>query len=207
MNPVMRIQLLALSTSLLLCACSPGGSMDTAPETGAAETAMPTTSPTPADPRAPSDDAAPPVAPTPANPRSTTPATDAVTASDGAVNDTIESILGDHTKYQAVINGLQSAVQAGDSAAVAALAHYPIDVDIDGKTITLKNETEFVSRYKEFMTPDIGKAIVETEYADLFVNYKGVMFGSGQAWINGLCRDSQCKAFDVKLVTLQHAPG
>jgi hypothetical protein len=32
------------------------------------------------------------------------------------------------------------------------------------------------------------------------------MFGRGQAWINGICKDDKCNAFDVKLVALQHGP-
>lgn len=101
---------------------------------------------------------------------------------------------------------MQTAVAADDAAKVASLVHYPISVDIDGKNTILKTEQDFVTRYKEFMTPDIQKTIVETKYGELFVNYKGVMFGNGQAWINGICKDKECQAFDVKLVTLQHGP-
>ena len=191
----MKIRLLGVSIGLLLCACNP--SKDKEAEA---------TTPAPATIDAPATASEAPAA----SSEATTPVPNAtaaaVSATDQAVNDSIDNNLGDHTRYQAVIQQLQAAVAAGDAAKVAALAQYPFSVDIGGKATVLKNEQEFVARYQEFMTPDISKAIVDTKYADLFVNYKGVMFGNGQAWINGICKDDQCKAFDVKLVTLQHGP-
>ena len=191
----MKIRLLGVSIGLLLCACNP--SKDKEAEA---------TTPAPATIDAPATASEAPAA----SSEATTPVPNAtaaaVSATDQAVNDSIDNNLGDHTRYQAVIQQLQTAVAAGDAAKVAALAQYPFSVDIGGKATVLKNEQEFVARYQEFMTPDISKAIVGTKYADLFVNYKGVMFGNGQAWINGICKDDQCKAFDVKLVTLQHGP-
>lgn len=191
----MKIRLLGVSIGLLLCACNP--SKDKEAEA---------TTPAPATIDAPATASEAPAA----SSEATTPVPNAtaaaVSATDQAVNDSIDNNLGDHTRYQAVIQQLQAAVAAGDAAKVAALAQYPFSVDIGGKATVLKNEQEFVARYQEFMTPDISKAIVDTKYADLLVNYKGVMFGNGQAWINGICKDDQCKAFDVKLVTLQHGP-
>lgn len=191
----MKIRLLSVSIGLLLCACNPSKDKE-------AEAVAPAPAPIDAPATASEAPAASSEAITPVP--DATPAV--VSATDQAVNDSIDSNLGDHTRYQAVIQQLQAAVAAGDAAKVAALAQYPFSVDIGGKATVLKNEQEFVARYQEFMTPDISKAIVDTKYADLFVNYKGVMFGNGQAWINGICKDDQCKAFDVKLVTLQHGP-
>lgn len=127
-------------------------------------------------------------------------------AGDKAVSDAIDNNLGDHEKYQAVIKALQNAVAAADAASVAALVDYPISVEIDGKATIIKDERDFVARYKGFMTAQIANAIVATKYSDLLVNSKGVMFGQGQAWLNGICKDDACKALDVKLVTLQPSP-
>jgi hypothetical protein len=189
------------ATTLLLGACTqaPAPALpDTATPDAPAPPAAVDASP-PATSPAPADMAAATAAPI-------TSSADAPSDTDATVNAAIDAALGDHTRYQPVIAGLQAAVAAGDGAAVARLAHYPFGVSIGGKDVVLRNEKEFVSRYPEFMTPDIRDAIVGTKYADLFVNYKGVMFGSGQAWINGICKDDACKDFDVKLVTLQPGP-
>jgi len=200
----MKNRLLSVSISLLLCACSPSSDRETAqPAAAPADSPVAASdAPAPATP-APTSTAAMPTVP--ATPGAQAAANDPA-AGDQAVNDSIDANLGDHAKYQAAIRDLQSAVAAGDAARVASLAQYPFSVDIGGKATVLKDEQGFAARYQDFMTPDISKAIVETKYADLFVNYKGVMFGSGQAWLNGICKDNECKAFDVKLVALQHGP-
>ena len=54
-------------------------------------------------------------------------------------------------------------------------------------------------------TPAIAETIKRQKYSQLMVNYKGVMFGNGEAWVNGICRDNACKDVDVRVVALQ--PG
>jgi len=207
----LRLFAIAIASATLLNACGAGAPADIAKEpanpTPATTDAADVTTPAPPDTATP-----PPVIPTGAKQTAgaasqappATPGGD--TAADTAVDDAIDSSLGDHQRYRPVIDAFQAAVAADDAAKVAALVHYPIGVDIDGKPVVMKNEQEFVARYAQFMTPDIRDAIVGTKYADLFVNYKGIMFGSGQAWINGICKDDRCKEFEAKVVTLQHGP-
>lgn len=205
----MKSILLAVPILLLACACSAQAPADPAAAADATPAGVPADAAV-----APTDTATPPAA-APAEPEATAPAVAASPAADAAadaaaeqaVNNAIDSTLGDHTRYKPVIQALQSAVAAGDAAQVAALARYPITVTINGRSTVLHDEKAFIARYPEFMTPDIRDAIVGTKYGDLFVNYQGVMFGRGQAWINGICRDDQCKEFEVKLVTLQPFSG
>lgn len=124
---------------------------------------------------------------------------------DDAVNKSIDDVLGDHSKYEPVIHAFQQAVASGDKQGVAALVDYPISVNIDGKATSIKDAASFVADYDKFMSPAMTKAISGQKYADLFVNDKGVMFGNGEAWINGVCGDDACKQMDVKVVALQ--PG
>ncbi|AKC87945.1 hypothetical protein WQ53_15380 [Pseudoxanthomonas suwonensis] len=205
--------LLAVSILLLACACRAQAPADAAPAAGPAAEAAPAGVPADAV-AAPADTATPP-ATTPAQAEATAPAAAANPAAEAAtdaageqaVNHAIDATLGDHTRYKPVIQALQSAVAAGDAAQVAALARYPFNVTINGRPTVLHDEKAFIARYPEFMTPEIRDAIVGTKYGDLFVNYQGVMFGRGQAWINGLCHDDKCKEFEVKLVTLQPFSG
>jgi len=127
-------------------------------------------------------------------------------ADENEVNQTIDQQLGDHTKYQAVIEALQTAVAAGDAAGVAALVDYPIGVEVNGKETNIKTPKAFEEHYAGIVTPAIAKVITEQKYEDLFVNYKGIMFGDGQVWISGICRDDACKEFDAKIETIQSGP-
>ena len=120
-----------------------------------------------------------------------------------AVNQAIDEVLGDHVRYEAVIRQLQRAVAANDTAAVAALVNYPFVTVRDGESLRVADAEAFVRDYDRIMTPPIAEAIKRQRYSELMVNYKGVMFGNGEAWVNGICRDDACKNVDVRVVALQ----
>ena len=124
-------------------------------------------------------------------------------AQDRTTNQAIDENLGDHTKYEAVITTFQKAVADHDAAGVAALVQYPIGLKVNGKEMHIKSAQAFAEHYDGIMTPSITKVVAGQKYEDLFVNYKGIMFGSGQVWINGICEDNACKKFDAKVVTIQ----
>jgi hypothetical protein len=63
------------------------------------------------------------------------------------VDQSIDRLLGDHTKYQTAIFTLQKAVGRHDRKGVAQLVSYPIKVRINGKESTIRNEEEFVRNY------------------------------------------------------------
>ena len=120
-----------------------------------------------------------------------------------AVNQAIDEALGDHVRYEAVIRQLQQAVAANDAAAVAALVDYPFATVRDGQPLKIADAEAFVRDYDRILTPPIADAIKRQRYSELMVNYKGVMFGNGEAWVNGICRDDACKNVDVRVVALQ----
>lgn len=130
-----------------------------------------------------------------------TPAIDDYTA----INASIDRLLGDHVKYQAVIEAYQQAVTRGDKAAVAALVAYPFKADFGGNKTTIKDPQVFQRDYDRIITPAIARAIQAQKYPELMVNGKGVMFGSGQTWINGVCKEgsADCSEFEVKVVAIQ----
>ena len=120
-----------------------------------------------------------------------------------AVNQAIDEVLGDHVRYEAVIRQLQRAVAANDTAAVAALVNYPFVTVRDGESLRVADAEAFVREYDRIMTPPIAEAIKRQKYSQLMVNYKGVMFGNGEACVNGICKDDACKDVDVRVVALQ----
>ena len=128
-------------------------------------------------------------------------------ADDSATNGAIDNAFGEHARYEAVILSLQKAVAAHDPATVAGLVSYPISVTMHGRKTAIRNAKAFIANYDAIMTPDIVAAIKNQKYEDLFVNSHGVMFGRGQVWVNGVCRDNACKALDVKVITIQHGPA
>ncbi|HJS35937.1 MAG TPA: hypothetical protein VJ766_10635 [Pseudoxanthomonas sp.] len=122
-----------------------------------------------------------------------------------AVNQAIDEVLGDHARYEAVIRQLQQAVAANDAVAVAALVDYPFSTVREGQPLKVADADAFVRDYDRIMLPAIAEAITRQKYSQLMVNYKGVMFGNGEAWVNGICKDDACKDVDVRVVALQPA--
>jgi hypothetical protein len=155
--------------------------------------------PDPAASATPAADAAEtaPAAPVPA------PSVAEVVDDPRAVNQSIDEVLGEHARYETVIRQLQQAVTANDAAAVAALVAYPFSTVRDGQPLKVADADAFVREYDRIMTPAIAEAIKRQKYSQLMVNYKGVMFGNGEAWVNGICKDDACKDVDVRVVALQ----
>ena len=124
---------------------------------------------------------------------------------DTVVNASIDRLLGDHAKYQAVIQAYQQAVTRSDKAAVAALVEYPIKVDLGGSKVVIRDSAAFVRDYDKIVTRAIARTIEAQRYSELMVNSKGVMFGNGQTWINGVCKQgsADCSEFEVKVVAIQ----
>ncbi len=187
-----------LLATLLLGGCGKPASTpaDKAVTSGAADRASDATASMPT----------PPASATDVVPVETTGADKAtVVDDDTAVNASIDRLLGDHAKYQAVIQAYQQAVARGDKAAVAALVAYPFKVDIGGSKTSIQNSQAFERDYDKIVTPAIARAIEAQKYSELMVSGKGVMFGSGQTWINGVCKEgsADCSEFEVKVVAIQ----
>lgn len=122
------------------------------------------------------------------------------------INQQIDELLGEHAKYHAVIVEFQKAVSAHDAAGAAKLISYPIGVKVKGKETVIKSAKAFEQHYDDILTPAIRKAVVNQSYEDLFVNYQGIMFGTGQVWVSGICHDNACKTFEAKVTSIQEGP-
>jgi len=207
----MRVIRILLPT-LLLAACSQ-------PAPPAADGAAPATSP-PAATATPSEDApvaglspdavdatAPPAAtdPLPATePASAAAAAEDIDAdTDGDVRQRIERLLGDAPRYEAVFTALKKGVAAHDAKAVAALALYPVNVNVGGKKRKVADAATFEREYDRIITADIAKTIAAQTFEGVFVNGQGVMLGNGQIWINGVCPANDCSQAKVGIVTVQ----
>lgn len=130
----------------------------------------------------------------------------AALADDAATDQAIDAALGDHAPYRTLFDSLKTAVAAGDAAAVAKLVDYPITVTIGGRKTKIADPRAFVANYAAIVTPAIAAAVNAQSYGDLFVNSQGIMIGDGEVWINGICRDKSCAAFDARVITIQAGP-
>jgi hypothetical protein len=128
----------------------------------------------------------------------------AATPTEESVDQAIDRALGDHSQYRLVIGALKRAVADHDAAKLAELVDYPLRVTLGGQKTRVRSGKEFVARYAQIITPAIQKVVTEQRYADLFVNSEGVMFGRGELWLRGICKDPGCRQVEVKIVTIQN---
>lgn len=190
--------LILTAAVVLLAACKPAPT-----DTAAPVAVTPATAAAPASPEAPAPEPGAVATPAPTG-APTAPVSDEGSAQvDAQVNQSIEEVLGDPAIYEPAIRAFQKAVAAHDVVAVARMADYPFNATIDGKPAKIKDAAAFAAAYDKIVTPAIAKVVSEQKYAELAVSGKGVMFGNGEAWINGICKDNECKAVDVRVVAIQ----
>jgi len=131
------------------------------------------------------------------------PVSPAAAQSADVVNANIEMVLGDHTLYEEAFTAIQTAVAENDSEAVAAWVAYPFAATIDGDAVSIEGPDGFIEHYDSIVTDEVMEAVTGQSYEDLFVNAEGIMFGNGQMWLNGVCKDDSCAEFDVRIITIQ----
>ncbi len=85
-------------------------------------------------------------------------------------------------KARAFLAGLKAAVQGADKDKVAAMVQYPLRVNLEKGSRTVRTRSEFVKDYDRLVTPTVRKAIETQAPECLFANYQGVMIGNGQVW-------------------------
>jgi hypothetical protein len=115
----------------------------------------------------------------------------------------IDLSVGSHVKVERLLTDLQASVAKHNTAAVAALVHYPIKVNPGKHPITIKTPKAFIKDYDSIITHDISDVILKQKYEALFVNSQGVMLGDGEVWITSFCLDKNCKNSDIKIGTIQ----
>ncbi len=115
------------------------------------------------------------------------------------VDKRIDDVLKNHVPYETAFVDLQSALEANDLDALSEFMQFGTPFYLNGKQVTLKDAEEFKARVDEFFNDKVKKAVTSQTYDTLFVNADGVMFGVGQLWLAGICRDSACNEFDVKI--------
>jgi hypothetical protein len=111
----------------------------------------------------------------------------------------IDEILKDHIPYETAYVDIRAALEANDLDALGEHMIYGTPFLLNGQRVTLKDVDEFKARFGDFFNEKVKKVVLDQTYETLFVNADGVMFGVGQLWLTGICRDEACAEFDVKI--------
>jgi hypothetical protein len=115
------------------------------------------------------------------------------------VDTRIDTILKNHVPYEAAYVDIRAALESNNPDALAEYITFGTPFLLNGKRVTLKDAAEFKARIGEFFNDKVKKAVEAQTYETLFVNADGVMFGTGQLWLHGICPDEACATFTVKV--------
>jgi predicted lipid-binding transport protein (Tim44 family) len=145
------------------------------------------------------------ISPAPSTPALTTPAPEPTPST---IDSSIATNVGDPANFHQVMTALQLAVEKHDTATIASLVSYPIVINPHTKeALHIGTPQAFIAQYDSIVTPHIAEVIAKQKYDNLFVNYQGAMFGNGELWIAGICRDKTCTQSDIKIRTIQNTDG
>jgi hypothetical protein len=118
------------------------------------------------------------------------------------VNARIEQLLGDPVQFRAAFDAVTRAIEDDDPEEVARWVAYPMTLSYNDEELTIEDANDFVANYEDLVTEDVYDAVRNQNYADLFVNSDGVMFGDGQLWMTFVCRDEACAKSDVRIISI-----
>lgn len=102
------------------------------------------------------------------------------------MNNTLDTLFGDHARYHAFFDAMKKSVTAEDKAAVAMMIQYPFQARIGGKSLKIRDAAHFIADYDQIITAKVKHALQTQTYETLFANWQGVMVGNGEIWFSNV---------------------
>jgi hypothetical protein len=83
---------------------------------------------------------------------------------------------------RAFLLDLQAALESEDAPALAAMASYPMRLNLAEGSTTVESSQEFLILLDAIFPPEARGVILSQDADSLFANYQGVMIGRGEVW-------------------------
>ena len=131
-------------------------------------------------------------------------ASPAAVATEEEVYGQIEALHGDADAFGEAFGLLQDAMMFGDPVTVADLGAYPLTVAANGEVYDVLAPQDLVDNYDALLMPETQDLIANQDYADLFVNDEGVMFGEGELWMALVCEDKACAQASWRIIAINN---
>ena len=102
-----------------------------------------------------------------------------------SVEERMNELFGNHQPYKQYFFDLKQAVLENNKDKVCDLVGVPVDLYGDNRTYRIESRTELFDLYDVVFSGHLLDEIKKQTFEDLFVNWKGVMIGSGEIWFFG----------------------
>ena len=83
------------------------------------------------------------------------------------------------------VKNLQIAIKNGDKAAVANMVNYPIEVELNGASVTIEEKAAFIQNYDAILTKEVQTSMLEKTVDDIFVNRRGAYLDFVELTVEG----------------------
>ena len=131
-------------------------------------------------------------------------ATPALAQTAADVDKQIDTVLGPHAIYATAIKTIQEALAAHDVAALSGYIGYGETMRVNGAETVIADEEDLSARFDQIFNAKVVAAVTAQPYETLFVNQDGIMFGTGELWINGICDDEACEFPFVTIIAVNN---
>ena len=91
------------------------------------------------------------------------------------------------------LSDLQHSVAVDDRAHIVEMVQFPISIMVEGKPMALRNKNQLLKYYEIAFDAKVKGFIAKQRVSDLFCNWKGIMIGRGEIWINTAGKSSQLR--------------
>ena len=92
---------------------------------------------------------------------------------------------------------LQNSVVVDDRARVVEMVGFPIKINADGRSRTLRNKNQLLAYYNVAFDAKLGGFIAKQKVSELSCNRKGIMIGRGEIWISTGGRSSRLRIIAI----------
>jgi hypothetical protein len=105
------------------------------------------------------------------------------------------------TSVEQFLGDLQHSVAVDDRAHVAEMVHFPIKITVAGKPLTLHGKNQLLKYYDVAFDSKVKGFIAKQKFSELFCNWKGIMIGRGEIWINVVGKPPR-----LRIIAINNAP-
>jgi hypothetical protein len=100
-------------------------------------------------------------------------------------------------EFEKSFNTIKFLVKNNEKSKVASYVSYPLRVNKKDKTMKIHSKEDFIKNYNTIITENVKKALLDQDVAKTFVNYQGVMVGSGEIWFTHVNNKAMIYAINI----------
>lgn len=102
----------------------------------------------------------------------------------------------------ATFSQAKASYRSRNLAALWRVCSSPLLVIDEGKRHEVKSLVELHGLAQTVFAPKIRNAVLQCEFASLFLNSQGAMIGDGELWIKEICKDRECRKSKFAVSTI-----